>query len=569
MAAERITAALFLLSLAAVAILGGCASQVPPGGGPTDTVPPEIVSTSPGPGTLHFTGDRIEVGFSEYVDRRSFQESVFLSPSPGALAFDWGGTDVRISFPDTLRANTTYILTVGTDLKDTRNNRMAKSFALAFSTGGMIDSCTAAGTVDDASPGGVMVFAWDVDGGRGDTLNPASVKPDYLTQTGADGSFILRNMRAGAYRLMAVRDVFKNLLYDIQTDAYGMATTDFLLEEGKRSVDGIGFRLTGEDTLRPFLSGARSRNRSSILLRFNEAVDPGNGPSALTITDTADGTPLHPFDLARSDSTGRDYVVTTARQDSGAVYRVTIGSLVDAAGNRADSSGRTALFAASTEPDTVAPVVTMSIPRDSSTGVLSTDTLRLGFTEPVDTASFAGGFSVLKSDLVFPGTLRWGGPMIAEFLPLRAFEPGAWYAVRIVLDSIRDREGNVRRDSIMVRHFRMMEEKLMGSIGGRVRRGDTTIAPGAGAVIVEVRGLSGAGAGSRHVRADSSGGFLVDALPEGLYVLSAFIDANGNGVHDCGYPWPLRFAEPFGLCADTLKVRPRWPIEGVRIDIGK
>ncbi|HLF13604.1 MAG TPA: Ig-like domain-containing protein, partial [Bacteroidota bacterium] len=134
-------AAIFVL-ISGLSLGGGCASQVAPTGGPQDTVPPEIVSTSPSPGALNFRETNIVLEFSEYVDRRSFQESAFLSPSPGALRYEWGGSEVEISFAETLRPNTTYILTVGTDLKDTRNNRLAETFNLPFSSGGTIDSCS-------------------------------------------------------------------------------------------------------------------------------------------------------------------------------------------------------------------------------------------------------------------------------------------------------------------------------------------------------------------------------------------------------------------------------------------
>ncbi len=565
---RRRVAAVIVPFAAGLLSLAGCASQGAPAGGPPDKEPPVVLNSMPEAGALRYRETRLVLEFSEDLDRRSFQESVFLSPSPGALTYDWSGSEVEISFAESLRENTTYILTVGTDTKDARTNALAETFNLPFSTGETIDSCGVEGRVYDTEPGGIMVFAYAVGGGRGDTLNPAAVRPDYLTQTGVDGRFTLRNMKEGLYRVMALRDLFKNLLYNMQSESAGLAPADVALGGERRVLRGVGLRLAAEDTLRPFLSGVRPRDRSSILLRFNEPLDPASPPAVVAVTDTSDGAPLGVVGVAPSDTSGRDFLVITAPQGSGSVYRLILQPFTDLRGNRSDSSGMYGLFTASPEPDTLPPEVTMSIPRDSVTGLLPGDTLRIGFNEPVDTASFARGFAVLRADRsTFRGTLRWHGPMMADFLPDEPFAAGAWYAVSARLDSVRDLAGNVPRDTLVARRFRMREEKQLGSIAGNV---DVLHGAGAGAgrIFVEARGLSGSDARRLQTGVDSAGAFIFDRLPEGLYTLSAFVDRNGNGVHDCGIPYPPRFAEPFGVYADTLKVRPKWPIEGVSIGIG-
>ena len=122
---ERLRASRLLITGILMVLGLSCAVQVPPSGGPPDTIPPQIIASDPAPGTLHFRGSRFTLRFSEYVDRRSVEESIFISPSVGTLEFDWGSTDVDITFRDSLRPSTTYILTVGTDVIDKRNrNRM-------------------------------------------------------------------------------------------------------------------------------------------------------------------------------------------------------------------------------------------------------------------------------------------------------------------------------------------------------------------------------------------------------------------------------------------------------------
>jgi len=164
-----------------------CAGQILPPGGPPDLTPPKILETSPVPGSLSFQGETISLTFDKYVDKTSFQQSCFISPPAGRLTYEWSGKEVEIRFGDTLRNSTTYVLTVGTDVKDTRNNRLAEAFSLAFSTGNSVDSASVSGKVLDPKPEGVMIYAYRLNRMNPDTLNPSHTLPDYLTQTGNGG----------------------------------------------------------------------------------------------------------------------------------------------------------------------------------------------------------------------------------------------------------------------------------------------------------------------------------------------------------------------------------------------
>jgi uncharacterized protein (DUF2141 family) len=555
-----------------LALIGaGCASQVPPSGGPPDTQPPEIISTIPADGELNYQGKMFVIRFSEYVDRRSFQETTFLSPSAGALGFEWSGTEVQIIPSDTLRAGTTFILTVGTDLKDSRNNNLARSFTLAFSTGGVIDSCSVSGRVYAESPGGVMIYAYALPAEGPDTLNPAASAPDYLTQTGADGTYRLTNLKYGRYRVMAVRDVFKNLLYNIHTDMYGMPSSDVRLSPAAREVRDMPFRLSTEDTLRPYLTAGRALDRERVAVRFNEKPDRRGLREVISVTDTLDGSELEIVDFSPADTTGREFHMVTAPQDSGAVYRLTLRELRDPAGNIADSAGRTINFTGSAERDTLPPVLTFSVRGDSATGILPRTPLTISFSRAVDTVRMSRGFSVKRggTDSV-PGRLHWEGAMLARFDPEVPPVPGAWYEAGIAAGSFRDVRGKVLSDTAIVKRFRITEEKFLGSIEGSVvpPAGRDTL-PDASMVVVVARKLPGPETGGISVGADRDGTFIIDRIPEGRYIVSGFLDVNGNRAFDNGSTHPAIFAEQFFVYPDTLKIRPGWPVGGVRLQLGK
>jgi len=69
-----------------------------------DKIPPKIEYVYPAQGTVNFDKDYIEIEFSEYVDKRSVQEALFISPYiEKTLEYEWTGTTVTITFPEELK----------------------------------------------------------------------------------------------------------------------------------------------------------------------------------------------------------------------------------------------------------------------------------------------------------------------------------------------------------------------------------------------------------------------------------------------------------------------------------
>ncbi len=206
-------------------VVYGCAGERAPGGGPVDTTPPEIIEVYPPPNTTEYSSSHISLEFSKYVERRSVEESIFISPHIKDIEFDWSGRDVELNFKSPLRKNTTYVVTVGTDVIEVHNrNRMSQAYSFAFGTGPRIDRGEIRGRVYDEKPVGMMIFAYQLDGLKPDTLNPMTQKPDYITQTGNTGDYSLTHLAFGNYRVLAVRDELRNLVYVPETDAMRYCT---------------------------------------------------------------------------------------------------------------------------------------------------------------------------------------------------------------------------------------------------------------------------------------------------------------------------------------------------------
>ncbi len=174
-------------------LINSCANQLPPGGGEVDKIPPEVVEVYPPDGTINYDDNYFEIEFSEYVDKRSLKDALFISPNiEGRLNYEWTGTSISVEFVEGLKEDVTYTITVGTDLVDRNNkNRMASSFTFSFSTGSTIDRRTLSGRVYSDDQEGVLIYTYKLDEGV-DTLLKS--KPDYVSQTGNDGSFKLHGL---------------------------------------------------------------------------------------------------------------------------------------------------------------------------------------------------------------------------------------------------------------------------------------------------------------------------------------------------------------------------------------
>lgn len=546
------------------ALLGRCAGQVPPGGGPTDTTAPEIIRTIPPANAVNVQDRTIEIEFSEYVERRTVEESIFISPYVGELEFDWSGTEVAIRFSEPLQERRTYVVNVGTDVVDRRaKNRMASGFTLAFSTGDSIDTGFIRGRVYDAKPEGVMIFAYLLGSLDADTLDPAKTRPDYIMQTGKNGLFTLSNIPDGVFRLFAIRDEYRDLIYNKQVDAYGVASCDIVVSPEHRTIENIQFRLTREDTTKPFITSVHTVDLSKVQVRFSEPLDSVSVYEATAmLVDTLTGSSAAIRVLFVDPNTPSAIsIVTESPLDSGAAYRVTVAGVSDTAGNPIDSAHAEAFFVASGSRDTIPPVASVAGLRDSTRGVRPEDRFTILFSKPVVQQALQQSIVLLDSTArPVQSNLVWKNATQCLVVPELPLMSGAWYTLTVVLDSVRDFDGNSPRDSILNMRFQTLDTRSTGVVEGTVFDEKEE---GTGVIFVTARAVDQAPVVVRTIQLKGPGRFEFEKLQEGRYILSAFRDADSSGVYTFGLPFPYQPSERFAVLDDTLKVRARWSVEGV------
>ncbi len=531
-----------------------CAKQVPPSGGPKDTEPPTIVATYPLNGATNFSDDKISFDFSEYIDKSSARNAVFISPSVEKFKLDWSGKTLEIIFLDSLRKETTYTVTLGTDIRDLNNkNRMAESFVLVFSTGDKIDKGKISGRVFDRNPQGVMVFAYKLS----DTacVNPSETKPDYVTQCGKDGFYLFSGLAEARYALFAVRDGNSDNLYE-ENEQIGFTFCDVVLPNDSAALSGIDFMLTQIDTSRPALDEITMTDRNHILLEYSETIDSAKlSPENFTITDSTTAETF-PIKFAYKGRVKRSKILVSFSDSLEAEHKLYLsaGAVYDMRGNASLAATSEIYF--NEKPDTLAP---------KSLGVLSANgEKKLNFTNPALRALFDDGVNLTRDALVFISAKGDTIPVSlnkindAEFIikPEKKLRSNSEYVLKIDFTLFSDAAGN-SIDSVFSFPFKTVDEIDLVGVEGKIENAPKQ------PVYVILDNLKN----KTKLRTETSpqGFFKFNAVPPGKYFVWAFADENGNGKYDFGSLNPCKHSEKFTFRTDTLEVRSRWPVKNVNM----
>lgn len=205
----------FIHCIILAALLSSCGQQVPPTGGPRDSIPPKLVAALPEYGAKNFKGNKITLVFDEYITLENPYEKLTYSPTPRINPNAEGKLKtITIKLKDTLEENTTYSIDFGEAIKDINENNILKDFTYTFSTGAYIDSAYLTGKVIIAETGKVDSTMIAVLHQQMDDSAVAKQKPRYYTRLKGDGSFIFRNLRPGLYNVFAIKDADGGKKYD-------------------------------------------------------------------------------------------------------------------------------------------------------------------------------------------------------------------------------------------------------------------------------------------------------------------------------------------------------------------
>ncbi len=563
---------LFFYLVGIVFLVAGCAKQGSPPGGPEDIIPPKLLDSEPVSGSVNVPQDsRIVIKFDEAIDRTTVERALFISPLPDPEPKINLKSDGLVVIPrQNLLPNKTYVVTIGTDLRDAHRVDLDQSISIAFSTGATIDSGSIQGKVYKSGRGtpGISLALFEELPEKADRPID-SIAPEYLTQSGEGGLFTFGYLPSDTFYLAAFEDKNKDRRINPGREMIGIPYRATILDARHYQLKDIDIQLHTSDTSTLGLRSVTINPDRLLKVRFSHNIEKSRADSLfanVVLTEEADTNTVVPI-IGYTNLTAypaSDYVLATGLMDVEKSYRI-VFDLSQLYPQLPDSLK--ALNYTLTIPDgrdQTPPVLLESIPADSAANINPDSLLQLRFSEIIDSASLDSAVMLIKaaeeSSLVVM-TERDDFTYVGS--PMPGLEYGQSYQLLVDAPKIRDLSGNRMSDSMVSIVFSTIGLDTLGQISGEVKFDNSSDA--AYPVVVSFQPAPQGVAGQLTIPPGQEQ-FITNLLP-GYYTVSAYLDRNGNGRFDYGSIIPYRLAEPFTAPADTFRVRTRFESAGVIIEL--
>lgn len=197
-----------LVLLAQLFTLQHCATPTSPNGGARDTLGPVLVPEETTPNfQTNFRPEEIVLTFDEWVEQ-DLKQQIIISPP-----LELGEENVpylrrrSLVIPLqglTLRDSVTYVVNIGSAIKDLHEGNPTENLRFVFATGPVLDSASVTGTlVEDFSGKPIDNATFTLYGNLADTA-ATTENPTYFAQTDKEGNFTVYNIRPGRYRAVGL-----------------------------------------------------------------------------------------------------------------------------------------------------------------------------------------------------------------------------------------------------------------------------------------------------------------------------------------------------------------------------
>jgi hypothetical protein len=252
-----------------------CASPGIPPGGPVDTEGPKVLRVAPDSGTTGIKPSEVLFTFDEVVSERpgsapSLGALFLISPRDGSPDVGWHRKEVSVRPHRGWRPNTAYTVTLLPGITDLRGNVRNTGGVVVFSTGPTIPTSRLSGTVFNWLTGTPAPRAFVEARSRTDS------SVTYVAVADSTGSFIMRNVAPGAYRVRGIIDDNSNRGLDPREawDTTGVSLTDSARAELYAFAhDSVGARL----------ANVGLRDSVTLELIFDHPIDMNQHPTPQSI----------------------------------------------------------------------------------------------------------------------------------------------------------------------------------------------------------------------------------------------------------------------------------------------
>lgn len=555
-------------------LAGGCASDRPPAGGPVDTTPLQVVFSSPAPSAVNVSTDRIHLTFSHYISGRQLLNALLFSPPIGEYDIAVKGKEVDITAFKPLEKNRTYVITIDKNLRDNRGRTFPGPYAIAFSTGPVIDTGVISGKVVNAdfSPAtNALLLAFSEQSAAFATRNLLKREPDCLIQANASGSFSFNNIGPGSYRIFAVNNRNSDLRYNLKSEEVGISNAT-QVSAGSSS---LLYRLDGLYSDTDGVVSCTPLEKQLLEIKLGRPVNIASfNPDKIQIRHALSQALIPAVSWYSKNRAlyEREFLIVTEKLQPNEPYLISY-STDDGMG-----SVRSIPFYASSRPAGGHPVsVTIAPENKSNPAYLDLAWPSLGKTvliklsAPVAESALRQAITLSETASGTQSTLHVSlikiDPRTFALKPSGGFQAGRSYRVSVHPATIGEATAKPDKAKPVESQFRTAETKESGSISG------TGHAFGKH-VVIEAKVTGSPSAYRTTVLCDKNGGFryLFPELPPGSYTVSAFVPSGSKPPApyqqwNPGSIEPYRAAEAFGFFAESVKVRAGWTTEHVDIQI--
>ncbi len=167
-------------------VLFSCASVKAPQGGPLDSEPPKLKSTSPTILTNLNQGQQITLSFNEFIKEQSLKNAIELFPTVNQkIDFEYYGKEVIITLPSNLDKDKTYVISLNSNLSDEQNVKLNDNIVIPISLSSSINQAAIKGKIF-GSYSKPSILLWK---GIIDKSELPSSKPDYIISSSDKFSF--------------------------------------------------------------------------------------------------------------------------------------------------------------------------------------------------------------------------------------------------------------------------------------------------------------------------------------------------------------------------------------------
>lgn len=501
---------LIYFTLFASLLLGSCAKQSSPTGGPRDEDPPTLLESDPVDQSTSIRPEKIVLTFDEYVALDNPSKGIVITPKiqKDLVEFSSLKNTVTVLLKQELEDSTTYVFDFQKSVVDISEKNPAENLKLVFSTGPTIDSLYLSGSIRFPFPEAkedyknVLVGIYPAL----DSTDVFTAPPYYIGQADTLGNFKLSNLKQGAYRAYAWRDTNGNLKAEFKNEEYDFLPDTLYLDQEE---EGISFNLAKAD-LNPIkiLRTANFGKNFDVVLNRNtvetRVTGKGIGEDILYIT---------------GDKRIRFYP-KSAQPDSLALQV----SLRDSVGFTKDSLIWAKFPVSERKPEK------LDMTANSGKSFYQELKMELTFNKPITQIRFDSLYLAYDSASVLPirpEMLSFADSSKRDLLQLRMFLPDSIDVEIVTLtaadSTFQDIEGMYNEKVLAANYKKLKRTSLADGVSGRIE--------GASPPFV-LQLLNSKQEVAYELNMKEGTDFAFSLLEPGKYSLRIIEDKNGNGIWD-------------------------------------